>query len=133
MPGLEAHRWLTIEGWRIHVSHGHELPRLTPELLVHRYPDRVLLVSYEAVAAYPKRSMRAVADWLDIDWDPLLLQPTFNRLPTWTNSSFEVAGEGVRREPLQAWKKVVSPETAEEIEAATGELYEQVIAAADIV
>lgn len=44
MPELEAHRWLTIEGWRIHVSHGHELPRLTPELLVHRYPDADILV-----------------------------------------------------------------------------------------
>jgi putative phosphoesterase len=38
-PELEAHRWLSIEGWRIHVSHGHELPRLTPDLLERRYPD----------------------------------------------------------------------------------------------
>lgn len=43
-PELEAHRWLTIEGWRIHVSHGHELPRLQPELLLRRYPDADILV-----------------------------------------------------------------------------------------
>lgn len=43
-PELEAHRWLTVEGWRIHVSHGHELPRLTPELLLQRYPDADILV-----------------------------------------------------------------------------------------
>jgi len=43
-PELEAHRWLTIEGWRIHVSHGHELPRLMPDLLLRRYPDADILV-----------------------------------------------------------------------------------------
>ena len=43
-PELEAHRWLTIEGWRIHVSHGHELPRLSPDRLLRRYPDADILV-----------------------------------------------------------------------------------------
>lgn len=44
MPELEAHRWLSVEGWQIHVSHGHEVGRPTPETLLHRYPDAQLLV-----------------------------------------------------------------------------------------
>jgi putative phosphoesterase len=43
-PGLEAHRWLSLEGWQIHVSHGHELGRPTPEALLHRYRDADILV-----------------------------------------------------------------------------------------
>lgn len=44
MPGLEAHRWLSLEGWQIHVSHGHEVGRPSPAALLHRYPDADLLV-----------------------------------------------------------------------------------------
>ena len=43
-PELEAHRWLSLEGWHIHVSHGDELGRPTPEGLIHRYPDASILV-----------------------------------------------------------------------------------------
>lgn len=39
MPELEAHRWVSLEGWQIHVSHGHEVGRPGPELLIPRYPD----------------------------------------------------------------------------------------------
>jgi putative phosphoesterase len=43
-PELDAHRWISLEGWQIHVSHGHELGRPTPEGLLHRYPDAGILV-----------------------------------------------------------------------------------------
>lgn len=43
-PELEAHRWLSLEGWQVHVSHGHELGRPTPERLLHRYRDASILV-----------------------------------------------------------------------------------------
>ena len=43
-PELEAHRWLSLEGWQIHVSHGHELGHPTPEHLLHRYRDASILV-----------------------------------------------------------------------------------------
>lgn len=43
-PELETHRWLTLEGWQIHVSHGHELGRPTPEGLLRRYPEADILV-----------------------------------------------------------------------------------------
>jgi putative phosphoesterase len=43
-PELDAHRWLSVEGWQIHVSHGHEFARPTPDLVRHRYPDADILV-----------------------------------------------------------------------------------------
>ena len=43
-PELDAHRWLSLEGWQVHVSHGHEVGRPSPEVLLQRYPDADLLV-----------------------------------------------------------------------------------------
>ncbi len=43
-PDLDAHRWLSVEGWRIHVSHGHEVRRPEPAILLHRYPDADIVV-----------------------------------------------------------------------------------------
>jgi len=43
-PELDQHRWLTLEGWRIHVSHGHEVGSPGPKLLTGRYPDADILV-----------------------------------------------------------------------------------------
>lgn len=43
-PELEMHRWLDLEGWQVHVSHGHEVGRPTPEVLLARYPDAGVLV-----------------------------------------------------------------------------------------
>jgi len=43
-PGLEPERWLSLEGWQVHVSHGHELGHPTPDALVRRYRDADILV-----------------------------------------------------------------------------------------
>jgi putative phosphoesterase len=43
-PGLEQHQWLEVEGWRIHVSHGHELGRPSPERVLRAYGEAGLLV-----------------------------------------------------------------------------------------
>ena len=43
-PELDEHRWLTLEGWRIHVSHGHEVGSPAPNVLSGRYPDADILV-----------------------------------------------------------------------------------------
>jgi putative phosphoesterase len=43
-PELEAHQWVSIEGWTIHVSHGHEFARPTPDLMRRSYGDADILV-----------------------------------------------------------------------------------------
>ena len=45
-PGLEHARVLTLGGVSIHVSHGHELGRPTPERLLAAYPQDVLVYGH---------------------------------------------------------------------------------------
>ena len=45
-PGLEEERVLTLGGVSIHVSHGHELGRPTPERLLAAYPQDVLVYGH---------------------------------------------------------------------------------------
>ena len=45
-PLLAAHRSLPVGGLVLHVSHGHELGRPTPEAVFSRYPGDVLLFGH---------------------------------------------------------------------------------------
>lgn len=45
-PGLEDERVLTLGGLSVHVSHGHELGRPTPERLLAAYPQDVLVYGH---------------------------------------------------------------------------------------
>jgi len=45
-PGLEAARVVTLGGVSVHVSHGHEVGRLTPERLLAAYPEDVLVYGH---------------------------------------------------------------------------------------
>lgn len=67
-------------------------------------PDQVFVLTYERLVAEPEAAMRALADWLEIDWAPSLLNPTFNRRPVPPNSSFDIPEGGVRTESLERWQ-----------------------------
>jgi len=45
-PRLEAELVLTVGGVTIHVSHGHEVGRPTPEALLERYPQDVIVYGH---------------------------------------------------------------------------------------
>lgn len=45
-PSLAAERRVTLEGVTIHVSHGHELGRPTPQLVLARYAGDVLVFGH---------------------------------------------------------------------------------------
>ncbi len=84
-------------------------------------PDRFLVVAFEAVVKETERTMRRVAEFLGITYRPSMLVPTFNRIPTVSNSSFEAhagidAGAAKRRDLLEAPLR-------EAIETGTGEVY----------
>ena len=94
-------------------------------------PRSVFVLTYDALVRDPGQTMEAVAEWLGIEWSPILLEPTFNRLPTQPNSSFEMKGTGIHRESLERWRDVLAAETAAAIEAATADLNAAVRAIAD--
>ena len=55
---------------------------------VQRYPERIMLLPYGQLVDDTESTMRAVAKFLGIDFEPILLQPTFNAEPIASNSSF---------------------------------------------
>jgi hypothetical protein len=95
-------------------------------------PDQVFLVTYEAIVQDCDRAMRALARWLGIGWHPLLLRPTFNRLPTFPNSSFAMAETGIRTESLERWRHVLDRREVATIERRALDLDAEVRAQADI-
>jgi hypothetical protein len=91
-----------------------------------RYGDQVFLLTFENLVTETEQTMRAMAEWMGIEFDPILTLPTFNRFPIKANSSYRVAGHGVRRETLENWRSVFTDEQAEEIETGTRDLQERV-------
>lgn len=64
---------------------------------IARVADRanVLVLIFEDVLREPESSMRRVADFIGIDFDPILLKPTFLGQPIRPNSSFNVDTYGI--------------------------------------
>jgi hypothetical protein len=91
-----------------------------------RYGERVLLLTFEQLVTQTERTMRALAGWLDIEFDPILTEPTFNGFSIKANSSFAVSNHGVLHEPLDNWREALSDEEAGIIDARTRDLYERV-------
>jgi hypothetical protein len=90
-----------------------------------RYGDRVFMLTYERLVTDTTGTMGALARWLGIDFDPILVEPTFNRAPIRASSTFPVARHGVLTEPLEHWRQVLDKAQAESIDAQTADLYER--------
>ena len=97
--------------------------------LKERLGERMALVLFETLIEETEHVMRGLADWLAIDYDAQLLEPTFNRLPIRANSSFPTDRHGVLPETVERWRGVLSRSDAELIDRKTGVLYERARAA----
>jgi len=97
--------------------------------LKERLGERMALVLFETLIEETEHVMRGLADWLAIDYDAQLLEPTFNRLPIRGNSSFPTDRHGVLPETVERWRGVLSRSDAELIDRKTGVLYERARAA----
>jgi hypothetical protein len=94
---------------------------------VRTHPARVLVVPYESLVLHTPGVMRKVAKWLGIDARASLSEPTFNGMPIRPNSSFPIAGHGVRHEPLTAWESELTRAERDRIDALAGEAYRTVV------
>ena len=95
-------------------------------------PKQVFLLTYEALVTDSERTVHALAEWLGLSWQPQLLCPTFNRLPTAPNSSFAMTGSGIQPESLARWRKVLDVARVRSIERRALALDEAVRAEADV-
>jgi hypothetical protein len=94
-----------------------------------RYPDRVLVLTYEQLVLETEAVMRRLADRIGIAFHSILLMPTFNGRPIRANSTHEVGGVGVLSDRTSMYKAQLEPQTIAAIERAAGDLYDRALAA----
>jgi hypothetical protein len=95
-----------------------------------QYGDKVFVLGYENLVKDTEGHMRALAEWLGIEFDEILLRPTFQGMDIRANSAYAVQTYGVIDAPLQRAKEL-SEQDAAYIDAEALALYERVLAEAD--
>jgi hypothetical protein len=90
------------------------------------YGERVCIIKFEDLIGETESVMRSLAEFLDIEFDPSLLIPTFNRFPIKANTSFESERYGIMKSTL-ARHKTLSEEDLKAIDTLTGDEYEMVL------
>jgi hypothetical protein len=94
-----------------------------------RFPDRVVLLTYEQLAGETEGTMTRLAAALGITMSPALLTPTFNGRPIRANSRVPVERHGIIPERITAYRESLDVATIERIEELAGDLYERAAAA----
>ena len=92
-----------------------------------RYPEGFCVVRFDALVLETEPTMRKLAGFLEIDYDPCLAVPTFNGYPVGANSSFEVRETGVVSDPVERYKKVLSASQRKLITERCDERYREVL------
>ena len=91
---------------------------------VRRRPDLIMLVQLEDLVTDTEASMRAVVRFLGVDFEPVLLRPTFNGMDVASDSSF---GPRYGIDPSSRDRaSEVEPHARDLIEEKTGALYAQI-------
>jgi len=91
-----------------------------------RYGDRVLLITFERLLKELEPTMERIASFLGIDFEPTLLEPTFNGLPIKANSSFRTDRHGVLDAPLKR-QEGLGRGDLETIERLAADTYQRVL------
>jgi len=94
-----------------------------------RFAGRVHIVSFESLVTDVEAMMRAIAEFLEIEFTETLVTPTFNGHPMKANSSFPVAEYGMLSAPAER-RRELEPDASDYIERNGAELYERVISLA---
>jgi hypothetical protein len=83
-----------------------------------RYGDRrYLLIRYEDLVEEPERATGEIIEFLNIEDDPILRQPTRNGQSWGGNSMFGERFEGVSRNPIGRYKSQLDQDTIATLEA----------------
>jgi hypothetical protein len=87
-----------------------------------RYADRVCIIKFEDLVSKTEAVMRYLAEFLDIEFDEILLVPTFNKFPIKAHTSFKVENHGIVNSPLSRYE-TLSEQEFDTIERMTRETY----------
>jgi len=94
-----------------------------------KYGDRVLILTFEDLITKTKSVMRYLAEFLEIKFEDILLEPTFNKYPIRANTSFEAEQNGIINSTLNRYKTLAQGEL-EFIGSMTKELYGEILSLA---
>jgi hypothetical protein len=97
---------------------------------VRRYDERVHVMRFEAIVGAPHEAMGTLATRVGIDFDDVLVSPSFNGRPIKAASSFEVERHGILEDPLTRYREELDPGELTYIESEAGGLYAEVAALA---
>ena len=90
------------------------------------YGEQVCIIRFEDLIGKTELVMRSLAEFLDIEFDPSLLIPTYNRFPIKANTSFKSERHGIMKSALTR-HKTLSEEDLKAIDTLTGDEYEMVL------
>jgi hypothetical protein len=94
-----------------------------------RYGDQVCIITFEDLITKTESVMRHLAELLEIKFENILLEPTFNKYPIRANTSFEAEKNGIIESTLNRYKTLARGEL-EFIESRSNDLYGQVLSLA---
>jgi hypothetical protein len=84
--------------------------------LERRGPERVRIQRFERLAEEPEAEVRELCAWLELEYEPELLE-----IPV-VNSSYATTGEGVSAEPVGRWRERLSGSQVGVVQSCCGEL-----------
>jgi hypothetical protein len=87
-----------------------------------KYGDCVCFIQFEDFIRKTEAIMRFLAEFLGVEFDDILLKPTFNKLPLEVNTSFQVGDHGIMNSHLSR-EQTVTAEELNTIERMTSEIY----------
>jgi hypothetical protein len=81
--------------------------------------ERIHLLRFDDLAAAPEPSVRALCEWLGLEFEPGMLE-----IPV-VNSSYAVSSAGVSQEPLERWRTTLPPRELALVERCCGRLMDE--------
>ena len=91
-----------------------------------QYGDRVCIITFEDLVSRTDPVLHLLVEFLGINFDSILLTPTFNKAPLQTNRSFQPQKTGILP-GAEERSETLSSEQLDMIEAMTGDMYNQVL------
>jgi N-acylneuraminate cytidylyltransferase len=83
----------------------------------------VRLILFDELLSRTEETMRRLAAWLEIEFRPELLQPTFNGVPIGANTSFADVDTEISTRPLERAREHLAEDDVAYIEERAGDLY----------
>jgi hypothetical protein len=90
------------------------------------FKEKVCIIRFEDLIQKTERVMKHLSQFLEIEYNKILLMPTFNGIPIAANTSFDENKEGILSNTVERHKTLSSREIGI-IEQETGDLYDRVL------